>query len=917
MTCPAVAEPRPLEFGDWERAAPPYTLPAAEVMTELHAVRGGLTEREAAIRASTFGPNELPHVPPPTLLQIVLRQFTSPLIYILAIAAGVALALGEGKDAAFIAGVLIINAIIGTIQESHAEKASQALQKLLTIRATVRRDGETRMMDAVALVPGDVVWLESGNRVPADLRLLISHGLEMDESLLTGESTTVTKEAAWTGPPETPLADRRNMVHAGSIVVHGRCEGVVAATGAASEVGRLALDVMGSQGGRPPLVERMEEFTRRIAVAVLLAAAIVSVVGVTLGGYSVVEMFLFGVALAVSAIPEGLPVALTVALAIGTTRMAKRGVIVRQLAAVEGLGSCTLIASDKTGTLTCNALTVRELRLPDGSVYEVTGEGFVPEGDVLLDGRPLEPDGAARLADLARACVLCNEADLYTHDHTGWNWRGDPTDVALLVMSHKLGWKRQLSLDLHPQVNEIPFEPERQYAATYHRIDGGIRAMVKGAPERVLGMCDGDRRAVDELRSAAETMARAGYRVLAVAEGAAPEGIDESVNPPDPTGLSCLGLVGMIDPLRAGVREAVADARGAGVQTIMVTGDHPVTALAIARDLGLAERPEEVVTGPDMAAMSAGELGAIMSRVRVFARVAPHQKLEIVEAAKAAGHYVAVTGDGVNDAPALKAANIGVAMGQAGTDVAREAAELVISDDHFATITAGIEEGRIAYNNIRNVIYLLISTGAAEVVLVALAIASGHPLPLLPVQLLWLNLVTNGIQDVALAFEPGVGDIRHQPPRPPGEPIFNRLMIERTVIGALVMGIVAFWLFDYLLGHGYTEHAARNSVLLLMVLFENVHIFNCRSETVSAFRLSIFRSPVLMIGIVCAFSVHVAMLYLPFGQALLETEAVSLDHWAMLVTLSLSILVVMELHKLWWNRRYGGSAPRAALTTSA
>ena len=895
-------EAGPLDVETWQRAPPAHAQEGTIVLADLAAPPGGLTEGEAGARLASFGPNELPRIPPPTLLQIVLRQFTSPLIYILGIAAAVSLALGEVKDAAFIAGVLIINAIIGTIQESHAEKASQALQKLLTIRATVRRDGETRQMDAAGLVPGDVVWLESGNRVPADLRLLMNHGLEIDESLLTGESTTVQKDADWVGPAETPLADRQNMVHAGSIVVHGRCEGVVVATGAASEVGRLALDVMTSAGGKPPLVERMEDFTRKIALAVLVAAAIVAIIGVTVGGYALVEMFLFGVALAVSAIPEGLPVALTVALAIGTTRMAKRGVIVRQLAAVEGLGSCTLIASDKTGTLTCNELTVREIRLPDGTRFEVTGEGFEPNGEVLLDGQPIEPDVAARLADLARSAVLCNEADLYAHDHEGWTWHGDPTDVALLTMGRKLGWQREVSLGLHPQVNEIPFEPERQYAATYHRVDDHIVAMVKGAPERVIRMCTGHESTLLQLHEAAVDMAESGYRVLAIAQGEAPEHIDEQVNPPDPVGLTFLGLVGMIDPLRAGVREAVADARAAGVGTIMVTGDHPVTALAISRDLGLAEHADEVVAGPAVAAMDADALRAVMGRVKVFARVAPHQKLQIVEAAKAAGHYVAVTGDGVNDAPALKAANIGVAMGRSGTDVAREAAEMVISDDHFATIIAGIEEGRIAYNNIRKVIYLLISTGAAEVVLVALAIATGSPLPLLPVQLLWLNLVTNGIQDVALAFEPGVGDVKNRPPRPRGEPVFNRLMIERTVIGAVVMGIVAFALFTYLLGQGWEETSARNSVLLLMVLFENVHIFNCRSETVSAFRLPLSRSPILRIGIVVAFSIHVAMLYLPFGQALLETEAVSLEHWAMLLVCALSILVVMELHKLWWAR---------------
>jgi len=620
-------------------------------------------------------------------------------------------------------------------------------------------------------------------------------------------------------------------------------------------------------------------------------------------------MFLFGVALAVSAIPEGLPVALTVALAIGTTRMARRGVIVRRLTAVEGLGSCTLIASDKTGTLTCNELTVREVRLPDGSTYEVAGEGFVPEGRFLRDSLPIEPDEGSRLADLARAVVLCNEADLH-HVDGSWTWRGDPTDVALLTMAYKLGWRRDNSLELHPQVNDIPFEAERQFAASYHRIGPEIRAMVKGAPERVLEMCDGAAETIEDGRRLAHDMARSGYRVLAVAEGDAPEGLTDSDAPPQPAGLTFLGLVGMIDPLRPGVREAVAGARRAGVDTIMVTGDHPVTALAIARDLGLAETEEEVVTGAEMVEAGEDGLPGLLARARVFARVAPHQKLQIVEAARRAGHFVAVTGDGANDAPALKAANIGVAMGKAGTDVAREAAELVISDDHFATITAGIEEGRIAYDNIRNVIYLLVSTGAAEVVLVALAIINGMPIPLLPVQLLWLNLVTNGIQDVALAFEPGHHDVLRRSPRPPGEPIFNRLMIERTIVGALVIGVIGYGLFHWTIEQGWEPEHARNALLLLMVLFENVHLFNCRSETRSAFVLSPLQSPVLMVGMIAAFSVHVASLYMPWGQLLLSTQPVGAREWILLLGLSLTILVVMELHKLSWALRTGALAPR-------
>jgi magnesium-transporting ATPase (P-type) len=612
-------------------------------------------------------------------------------------------------------------------------------------------------------------------------------------------------------------------------------------------------------------------------------------------------MFMFGVALAVSAIPEGLPVALTVALAIGTTRMARRGVIVRRLAAVEGLGSCTLIASDKTGTLTCNELTVQQVRSADGCIYAVTGHGFEPEGRFLKDGVPVEPDEAATLADLARSVTLCNEGELLRRDG-GWAWHGDPTDVALLAMAYKLGWRKEDTDELHPQVNDIPFEPERQFAATFNRHGEGVRVHVKGAPERVLEML-ADGQDAEHLLAMAREMAENGYRVLAVADGPAPADLDATEAPPMPGGLTCSGLVGMIDPLRPDVREAVAEARDAGVATVMVTGDHPLTALAISRNLGLAESADEVITGADLIATPPESLPDLIARTKVFARVAPHQKLEIVNAARAAGHFVAVTGDGINDAPALRAANIGVAMGKSGTDVAREAAELVISDDHFGTITAGIEEGRIAYNNIRNVIYLLISTGAAEVILVALALLFGSPIPLLPVQLLWLNLVTNGIQDVALAFEPGVGDERLSPPRPPRESIFNRLMIERTLVAALFMGVVGFGLFQWCLAAGWSEDASRNALLMLMVLFENVHLFNCRSETRSAFAMSPLRSPVLMVGMIVAFSIHVAMTYLPVGNLLLSTQPVDTALWLQLLMLSLPILVVMELHKLSWSLR--------------
>ncbi len=872
-----------------------HAIAAKEALARLETSEAGLTPAEALERLEKYGPNRLPEKAPVTHWQIFVRQFRNPLIYVLGIAALIAAAAGEVKDASFIVAVLMINAIIGSYQEAQAEKSTRALQKLLKIRASVLRENELQDVDAEELVPGDVVWLESGNRVPADLRLLGGKGLEVDESLLTGESFAVMKDPAWKGADSTALADRLNMVFAGAMVVHGRSQGVVVATGAASAVGRIAADVSSADQGKPPLIERMERFSRRIGAVVIVLAISIATLGAILQGYRLEEMLLFAIALAVSAIPEGLPIALTVALAVGSRRMAKRGVVIRRLAAVEGLGSCTLIASDKTGTLTCNELTAREMRLPDGQLFQVSGHGFAPEGQILHKGQVVDPHAQPNLAELMRACVLCNEADLHKHDGS-WVWRGDPTEVALLSLAHKFGLRREVLLLAHPQINSIPFEPERRFAASYHQIDGQARFYVKGAPERIADMC-GDPEHREALLEVAQEMATEGFRVLAFASGLAPPDLDADSIPPEPTGVHVLGLVGMIDPLRQGVRGAVQAATEAGVGTIMVTGDHPVTALAIARGLGLAQSTEEVIAGSQLPAEKE-DVAALLGKVKVFARVSPRQKLEIVQAAREAGHYVAVTGDGVNDAPALKTANIGVAMGRAGTDVAREASDIVITDDHFATITFGIEEGRIAYDNIRKVIFLLISTGLAEVVLVALAVAFGMPLPLLPAQLLWLNLVTNGIQDVALAFEPGEKDILRRKPRPPQEQIFNRIMIERTVLSAVVIGSVGFILFRWLLNLGWSEYSARNALLLLMVLFENVHIFNCRSETLSAFAISPLKSPILMIGMVVAFLVHLSMLYLPAGQALLDTEPVDAKTWLILLGCALSVLIAMELHKL-------------------
>lgn len=877
------------------------------IFTALKTSPQGLTAAEVQSRQEEYGLNLLPERGATPLWLIVVRQFASPLIYILVAAAVVSMAVGDFKDAGFIAAVLLLNAVIGAYQEAQAENSSNALRKLLKMHAQVERDGEVREVNAEDVVPGDVLWLESGNRVPADVRLLSALGLEVDESLLTGESLAVRKDASWLGKEESTLADRQNMAYAGSLVARGRAKGVVVATGTATSVGQLALDVMGTGGGKPPLLERMERFTNYVAIGTLVASGVIGLLGFAIWGHTLKETFFLVVALAVAAIPEGLPVAITIALAVATTRMARRNVIVRQLTAVEGLGSCTLIATDKTGTLTCNELTVREVCLTSGEVFPVSGQGFTPQGDVQQAGRRVETGEHPGLEAAARAAVLCNEADLH-HRNGDWVWRGDAVDIAALSLGVKLGLHREQVLEEYPEVSRIPFESEHQFSASFHRHGEQIEVYVKGAPERVLDMCDSlsavERARLDQV---ALGMAARGLRVLAVAIGKLAASPHPDEVPPQPANLTLLGFLGMIDPLRAGAREAVAECHQAGVLVSMVTGDHRVTALAIGRDLGLADRDDQVATAADIEGKSADEIAEMVKTVRVFARVTPRQKLQIVEAARKAGHFVAVTGDGVNDAPALRAANIGVAMGKAGTDVAREASELVVSDDNFSSIVAGIEEGRVAYDNIRKVIFLLVSMGAAELLMVLLAVITGLPVPLLPVQLLWLNLVTNGIQGVALAFEPGEGDSLRHKPRPPGEPIFNRLMLERMFVSVLVVGAGGFLVYDLAIRAGFTVDAARNLLLLTMVLFENFHIGNCRSETRSAFALSPLRSPVLFFGTLGAFLLHVIAMYVPFLQDMLYTQPV--EPWLWLVAIGVSVLIVpvIELHKWWWAVRHNPS----------
>jgi magnesium-transporting ATPase (P-type) len=883
-----------------------HAFPAAHIAAGLAvALTHGLDDAEAAARRARWGHNRLPQPQRPSLLALLLRQLHSPLLYVLGAAALLALLLGDRADAFFILLVVALDAAIGVWQEARAERSAADLQRLLPPRARIRRGGAVVVRDAEDLVPGDVVLVESGNRVPADLRLHAASDLAIDEAPLTGESTATNKADA-TLPAATPVADRRCMAFAGTTVQRGRGEGVVVATGARTEVGGIASAVAATKAQTPPLVLRMQRFARHVSVAVVAASLVVAAVSL-LRGQSAHDVFFLAVALAVSAIPEGLPVAVTVALSIATQRMSKRGVIVRRLPAVEGLGSCSLIASDKTGTLTVNRQTVRRVALPGGEHVHVGGEGYAGLGAVTTDtGEPLAAAVAARVHGLAAAAVPCSEATL-TPAAGEWTHEGDPVDVALLAFAHKAGVAPAVARGGGAVLARVPFESERAFAAAcVQQGDGGRVVCVKGALERLLPRCASMRTAdgvvpVDRalLEQQAHELASSGHRFLLVATAAVAAGAptpfaggDDALPP-----LTVEGLVGFLDPPRPRAKDAIARCHAAGVAVVMVTGDHPRTSFAIARELGLADDERQIVTGSQLAAADDdAAVDALCARGRVFARIAPLQKLQLVRSFQRLGHVVAVTGDGVNDAPALRAADIGVAMGS-GADVAKDTAPLLLTDDDLASLAAGIEQGRYAYDTIRKVGWLLLATGLAEMLTLLAAVALGLPAPLTALQLLWLNLVTNGIQDVALAFEGGEPAAMQRPPRRKDEGFFDRTMLRQVALAGGAMAALGVGYWWWLLDAGHEVGAARNQLLVLFVLLENAHVLNCRSERSSAFAVPWSRNVPLAVAVPLAFGVHLLAMHTPWLQGLLGMAPLSVGHWLEPLALAGVLLVVVEAGK--------------------
>ncbi len=887
-----------------------HEMDAETALDRLGASPHGLTHEEASSRLGEYGPNEISVARGVSPWRILLHQFTSPLIYILLVAMIVTLAIGHHADAAVIAAVLVVNAVIGFIQEFRAENAMQALLEMVAPRAAVRRDGERREIEARGLVPGDIVLLESGDIVPADLRLIEESNLLVDEAILTGESVAVGKNAATleTGKGAS-LGDRLNMAFSGTAVASGRGRGVVVATGSRTQIGLIAGEMQATERALTPLQTRMKRFGNLVSVVILAVSVVVFFVGVS-RGQSAGEMFLTAVAVAVSAIPEGLPVVMTVALAVGVRRMAKRNAIVRRLPAVETLGSCTVVLSDKTGTLTENRMTAQTLAA-GGARYSFRGEGLDPAGEILgADGAQVDPEHNEPLRRALLAGVLNNEADLRRRDDgDGWRAIGDPTEVALLVAAGRAGLDRETLLDEHPRTHHVPFESDRQFSATINRgPDGRESVYVKGAPERVLEMCDraigaGGETPLDResILEQADELARDGLRLLALAAGDTDEALD-ATRRGEPAGLSFLGLVGMIDPPRAEVRDAVRGCHRSGIRVIMCTGDHAATASAIAGRIGLEPDLEpgatpEVVTGAELARMDDDRLREVVARVRVFARMNPTQKLRIVGALRAIGEVVAVTGDGVNDAPALKAAHIGCAMGQTGTDVAKAASEMVLADDNFATIYAAVEEGRTAFSNIRKATNFLVAGAIGMVLAVLGAFVLGTPIPLLPAQILWVNVVTNGIQDVAMAFEPGERDQLERPPRSMREGVMSVYLIEQSVLVGMLFAVAAIGAYAWEIHQGMSGEYARTAATTMLVVFLALHIGSCRSEFRSIFRKSPLSNPVLLIGTLTALGVHVGSMYLGPTRALLRFEPLEARSWLTIIMFAPLVVVLVEAHK--------------------
>ncbi|WP_110187328.1 cation-transporting P-type ATPase [Pokkaliibacter plantistimulans] len=894
-----------------------HALDADTALQQLHSQRSGLGHSDAAERLQQYGANVL--TPPATdsMFKRFLLQFHNVLIYVLLAAAVVSVGLGHWIDGSVIFAVVLINALFGLLQEGKAEKALASIRTLLHITTAVLRGGQRESVDAEQLVPGDIVLLESGDKVPADIRLLDAINLRAQESALTGEANSVSKQAHPV-EPLAPLAERSSMLFAGTLITQGRARGVVVSTGDHTELGQIGTLLRDVETLSTPLTRQMAQLGRTLTLAILAITLLVFLFGWLWRDYPLSELFMSSVGLAVAAIPEGLPAIITITLAIGVQRMALRNAIIRRLPAVETLGAVSVICSDKTGTLTRNEMTVQSVCLQEGQI-DVSGLGYQGEGEFSLNGQPLSATQLLEVQHLALAALLCNDARFDT-SAAPWRLHGDPTEGALLALAAKAGWEHGDCLALHPRTNEIPFESEHRYMATLHHprsqdddLSEAVllpRLLVKGAPERVLAMCSQVRSSqghqaldTDSWKRAVERLAARGQRVLAIAEKPLPEDHPKAeLDHGHLTGLTLLGLVGIADPLREEVRKAVAECHAAGIRVVMITGDHASTAFAIGSELQLGDE-HQVLTGSMLDQLSDAELEKLIDDTRVVARASPEHKLRLIQALQAKGRIVAMTGDGVNDAPALKRADVGVAMGLKGTEAAKEAAEMVLADDNFSSIRDAVVEGRTVYDNLRKALVFILPTNGGEALVLIAAILLGITLPMTPVQILWVNMITAVTLSLALAFEQSEAGLMQRPPRPAGETLLNRFLIWRVTLVSVLLATASLLLFQLAL-HQYNDLAlARTVAVNALVAGEATYLLNCRSLQQSTLSWRSWTgNPYVLLSIGVLIVVQLLFTYLPLMQTLFGTVAMPLSLWPETLAAGVAVYLLVEAEK-WLSQR--------------
>jgi len=874
----------------------------------------GLSSEEVRRRQSKYGLNAIPKKKQKTPLELFLQQFTQPLVVILLIATVITALLQEWVDSSVIFGVVFVNAVIGFIQESKALKAIEALAKSVASEATVIRDGEKRRIPSVELTIGDVVLLQSGDKVPADLRLVQVRELQVDESSLTGESVPVIKQTDALDA-DTVLGDRSNMAYSSTLVTYGTGVGVVVAIGRNTEIGKINEMIAEANVLETPLTQSIARFSKVLLYVILSLAALTFVVGLV-RGERWVDMFMAAVALAVAAIPEGLPAAVTITLAIGVARMAKRNAIIRKLPAVETLGSASVICSDKTGTLTQNQMTVQKI-YAGSKLYSVTGVGYEPSGQFMHGEQAVSATENQALKETLICGLLCNDSNLIFVDGQ-WKIEGDPTEGALIVSAQKAGFTRKTLLSHLPRVDTIPFESAYQYMATLHARQemNDTVVYVKGSVERLLARAQsalsdtGELATLDAKRilQQADMLASQGLRVLAFAYKIFDRSKTTLSHADISDGLIFLGLQAMIDPPRPEAIEAVAACQSAGIRVKMITGDHELTALAIAQRLGIASPQatmDSVINGKTLTTLPEEQLPEVVEKTSVFARVAPGDKLRLVKALQKKGYIVAMTGDGVNDAPSLKQANIGIAMGIAGTDVAKETADMILTDDNFATIEAAVEEGRNVYDNLVKFITWTLPTNFGEGLVILASVVAGLTLPILPVQLLWINMTTAILLGLMLAFEPKEPGIMNRPPREPNEPILTTSLVVRIIIVGTLLCVGALLFFELALQNGRTDAEARTIAVNIFVLGELFYLFNCRSLRYSMFKIGLFSNPLIWLGVSGMLALQVLYTYLPFMNVAFQSAPLTLADWGISCVPGLIIYAVIGLLKYW---RYGRHA---------